>query len=53
MAPEADLVAHVKAHLAHYKAPKRVHTVPSVGRAANGKLDYSSLTSVAVERSAG
>jgi acyl-CoA synthetase (AMP-forming)/AMP-acid ligase II len=52
-ASEADLVAHVKSHLAHYKAPKRVHTVPTVGRAANGKLDYSSLTSVAVERSGG
>ncbi len=36
----ADLVAHVKAHLAAYKAPKSVVTVSSVGRAANGKLDY-------------
>lgn len=33
------LIAHVKEHLAHYKAPKRVIPVASVGRAANGKLD--------------
>ena len=34
---------HVKAHLAAYKAPKRVVEIASVGRAANGKLDYRSL----------
>jgi acyl-CoA synthetase (AMP-forming)/AMP-acid ligase II len=44
---EAVLIAHVKEHLAGYKAPKRIVTVPSVGRAANGKLDYKSLTSLA------
>jgi 3-oxocholest-4-en-26-oate---CoA ligase len=33
----------VKAHLARYKAPKRVVTVDSVGRAVNGKLDYRAL----------
>ena len=34
---------HVKAHLAAYKAPKRVIDIATVGRAANGKLDYKAL----------
>jgi fatty-acyl-CoA synthase len=38
---EADLIEHVKAHLAHYKAPKRVLSVDTIGRAANGKVDYA------------
>ena len=37
------LRAHVKAHLAAYKAPKRIIVVTTVGRAANGKLDYKAL----------
>ena len=41
---EAALIAHVKSHLASYKAPKRVLPIESVGRAGNGKLDYKSLT---------
>ncbi len=44
---EAALIAHVKEHLASYKAPKRIITIPSVGRAANGKLDYNALKVVA------
>ena len=40
---EAALIAHVKEHLAGYKAPKRVVAIESVGRAANGKLDYKAL----------
>ena len=46
---EADLIAHVKARLAHYKAPKRVIPVHSIGRAANGKLDYRRLADVATD----
>ncbi len=42
---------HVKAHLAAYKAPKSVLEIDSVGRAANGKLDYRRLKNVAAERS--
>ena len=38
---------HVKASLAAYKAPKRVVDIESVGRAANGKLDYRALTALA------
>jgi acyl-CoA synthetase (AMP-forming)/AMP-acid ligase II len=37
---ESELIAHVKGRLAHYKAPKRVLTVATIGRAANGKVDY-------------
>ncbi len=46
---EAVLIAHVKQRLAGYKAPKRVVQVPSVGRAANGKLDYRALKERAAE----
>lgn len=35
-----DVIAHVKSRLAHYKAPKQVLRVESVGRADNGKIDY-------------
>ena len=45
----AELIAHVKARLAAYKAPKRVVTVTSIGRAANGKLDYKRLRSDAID----
>jgi 3-oxocholest-4-en-26-oate---CoA ligase len=47
---EGELIAHVKQHLAAYKAPKRVLQVATIGRAANGKLDYVYLKSIAVER---
>lgn len=36
------LVDHVKAHLAAYKAPKRI-VIGSVGRTATGKLDYPAI----------
>jgi 3-oxocholest-4-en-26-oate---CoA ligase len=45
------LIHHVKQRLAAYKAPKRVLSVATVGRAANGKLDYKQLTLDALERS--
>jgi fatty-acyl-CoA synthase len=38
---EAELVAHVRQHLAGYKAPKRIMLVPEVPRAPNGKADYA------------
>ena len=34
------MIAHVKEQLASYKAPRRVRIVPTIGRAANGKVDY-------------
>ncbi len=45
-----ELIGHVKQRLAAYKAPKRVLTVPAVGRAPNGKLDYRRLRDEAIER---
>ena len=47
---EADVIAHVKGRLAAFKAPKRVLTVESIGRAPNGKVDYKRLRAEAVER---
>ena len=44
-----ELIGHVKSRLAAYKAPKRVIAVASIGRAANGKLDYKTLRSTAIE----
>ncbi len=45
------LIAHVKQHLAAYKAPKQIIEVDTIGRAANGKLDYKKLTAQATARS--
>jgi len=50
---QAELIAHVRSHLAAYKAPKQVIEVPSIGRAANGKLDYRRLKDVATDELAG
>jgi 3-oxocholest-4-en-26-oate---CoA ligase len=47
---EAELIAHVKAMLAAFKAPKRVLSVSTVARSANGKLDYKQLRSEALQR---
>ena len=46
----AALIAHVKQHLAAYKAPKRIFAIGTIGRAANGKLDYKRLASEAAAR---
>ncbi len=45
----SELISHVKSRLAAYKAPKRVIAVSSIGRAANGKLDYKQLRSDAID----
>ena len=47
---EADLIRHVKDTLAAYKAPKRVFEIDTIGRAANGKLDYKRLKADAATR---
>ncbi len=49
-ATEADLIAHCKAHLAAYKAPKAVVLVDTVGRAPNGKVDYKGCRQRAIEK---
>ncbi len=38
---ETELIEHVKKRLAHYKAPRRVRVVETIGRAPNGKVDYA------------
>ena len=40
---EAALIAHVRVHLAAFKSPKRVLSIDSIGRAANGKLNYTAF----------
>jgi acyl-CoA synthetase (AMP-forming)/AMP-acid ligase II len=39
-ADEATLIDHVRERLAHYKAPRRVRIVPTIGRTPAGKMDY-------------
>jgi fatty-acyl-CoA synthase len=45
----AAVIAHVKTRLAAYKAPKHIVVVDTIGRAANGKVDYKRLRSEATE----
>jgi acyl-CoA synthetase (AMP-forming)/AMP-acid ligase II len=45
----ASVIAHVKTKLAAYKAPKHIVVVDTIGRAANGKVDYKRLRSEATE----
>ncbi len=45
-----ELIEHVKAHLAHYKAPKSTLFIDSIGRAPNGKVDYKRMKQYAVDR---
>jgi 3-oxocholest-4-en-26-oate---CoA ligase len=44
------LSEHVKSSLAAYKAPRHLVLVDTIGRAANGKVDYKRLKQVAAER---
>jgi acyl-CoA synthetase (AMP-forming)/AMP-acid ligase II len=46
---EAELIEHVRAQLAHYKAPRHVLLVESVARGPNGKLDYKTIKSRAID----
>ncbi len=45
----AAVIAHVKQTLAAYKAPKHIVVVDTIGRAANGKVDYKRLRNDATE----
>ena len=56
--PEADvrpgdLIAHVRAKLASYKAPRHVVVIDTIGRAANGKVDYKRLKAFAIGTQSG
>jgi len=44
---EADIRAHVRAHLAGYKTPKRILESGVPLRAPNGKADYKGVTNFA------
>ena len=46
----ATLADHVKSSLAHYKAPRHVVVVDTIGRAPNGKVDYKRLKALAADR---
>jgi acyl-CoA synthetase (AMP-forming)/AMP-acid ligase II len=48
-ATESELVEHVRARLAAYKAPKRVRFVETVGRSPAGKVDYARLRTETTE----
>ncbi len=43
-----ELSEHVKVHHAHYKAPRHLVTVGTIGRAPNGKVDYKRLRNEAL-----
>jgi fatty-acyl-CoA synthase len=45
---EGEIIAHVKEHLAHYKAPKNVRVVATIGRSPSGKMDYGRHKSEAI-----
>jgi len=44
-----DVIGFVKSQLAGYKAPRHVLIVDSIGRAANGKVDYKVLRQLAID----
>jgi len=46
---DEDLIAHVKAHLASFKAPKSVVGIDTIGRAPNGKVDYKRMKGYAAD----
>jgi 3-oxocholest-4-en-26-oate---CoA ligase len=46
---EADLIAHARAHVAGYKAPRLVLVVPEIRRSPSGKADYPWAAKVAAE----
>jgi len=46
------LIAHVRAKLAAYKAPKHVFVIDTIGRAPNGKVDYKRLKAFAADTQA-
>jgi fatty-acyl-CoA synthase len=43
-------IEYVRAHLARYKAPRRIVVVDSIGRSPAGKVDYRRLRDLALQR---
>lgn len=52
-ASEAELIEHVRQHLARYKAPRAIRFVETIGRAVNGKMDYARHQREALEWQSG
>jgi fatty-acyl-CoA synthase len=48
-ATEAELIEHVRGHLAAFKAPRRVHFVETIGRSPAGKVDYARIRAETTE----
>jgi 3-oxocholest-4-en-26-oate---CoA ligase len=46
---ETDIIEHVRANLARYKAPRRVIEIATIGRSPAGKVDYKHLKQLAQE----
>jgi fatty-acyl-CoA synthase len=44
-----DVIDHVKAKLASFKAPRQVRFVPTIGRSPAGKVDYARIKGEATE----
>ena len=40
----------MKGQLAHYKSPKRVVSIDTIGRAPNGKVDYKRMKAYAADQ---
>lgn len=51
-ASEVELMAELRDRLASYKAPRTIHVVERIARAANGKADYAWAKSVATSPAA-
>ena len=47
---ETELIDHVKRTIAHYKAPRRVVPIDTIGRAPNAKVDYKRLRTYAMDQ---
>jgi fatty-acyl-CoA synthase len=47
---EDEVIAHVKAKLASFKAPKSVVVIDTIGRAPNGKVDYKRMKGYAADQ---
>ncbi len=47
---QAELIRAVKEHLAHFKAPRHVVTIDTIGRAPNAKVDYKRLKAYATDQ---
>ena len=52
-ADDQQLIDHVRSRLASYKAPRRIISVDTIGRAPNGKVDFKRLRQHAIDQLTG